>query len=215
MVNSLDNKKLLSYAFLLALITIGYNLIEGAVSIYFGWEDDTLALFGFGIDSFVEVVSGIGIGHMVWRMQRSPVERRDGFERTALKITGTSFYLLTIGLIAGSVLNIVQDNQPDTTLVGIIVASISILTMWWLMRSKLRVGKKLRSDAIIADAHCTRTCFYLSIILLVSSGLYEWLQIGYLDVAGSLGIAFFAFREGREAFEKASSETLACSCEHD
>ena len=68
------------------------------------------------------------------------------------------------------------------------------------MRWKISVGKKLNSDAIIADANCTKTCFYLSFILLASSGLYELLGIAWFDIAGSLGIAWFAFREGKEAF---------------
>jgi len=177
-------------------------------------EDETLALFGFGVDSFVEVISGIGILHMIIRMKKSNIDQRDKFERTALKITGFSFYLLTAGLIGGSILNIIYDTMPDTTQVGIIISVISIFTMYYLMRAKLKVGKKKYSDAIIADANCTKTCFYLSFILLISSGTYEIFQIAYIDIAGSLGIAYFAFKEGKESFEKASSETLACTC-HD
>jgi divalent metal cation (Fe/Co/Zn/Cd) transporter len=165
--------KLLRTALLLSIITIVYNVIEGLVSIYFGISDETLALFGFGVDSFVEVISGIGIFHLVMRMRSSDISHRDQFERTALKITGTAFYLLTAGLVAGSVLNIINDIQPETTMVGIVISSISIATMYFLMYYKLKVGKELNSDAIIADAMCTKTCFYLSIILLSSSALYE------------------------------------------
>lgn len=207
-------KKSLNTALILSLITIFYNIAEGVISVYFGTEDETLALFGFGVDSFVEVISGIGILHMIIRMKRSNVNNRDGFERTALKITGFSFYLLTAGLVFGSVLNILNDIKPETTIVGIIVSFISIFTMYYLMNAKLKVGKELNSDAIIADANCTKTCFYLSFLLLVSSGLYELFQISYIDIAGSLGIAYFAFKEGKEAFEKSVSETLACNC-HD
>lgn len=84
--------------------------------------------------------------------------------------------------------------------------------MYLLMHYKLKVGSKLKSDAIIADAHCTKACLYLSFILLASSGLYELFQIGYFDVAGSLGIAWFALREGRESWEKSRSDELACHC---
>ncbi len=87
--------------------------------------------------------------------------------------------------------------------------------MYWLMKSKLKVGKALNSDAIIADANCTKTCFYLSFILLAASGLYEIFNIAYFDVLGSLGIAYFAFKEGREAFEKVRTGNLACNCETD
>jgi divalent metal cation (Fe/Co/Zn/Cd) transporter len=207
-VNNLIRK-----AFVLSLITIFYNIVEGLISIYFGAGDDTLALLGFGVDSFVEVISGIGIAHMIFRMKYSKVQTQDTFEKTALTVTGTAFYLLTVGLIFGSVLNIIYNVKPQTTVPGIIIAGISILTMYWLMTSKLKVGKELNSDAIIADANCTKTCFYLSFILLISSGLYELFGIAYFDVLGSLGIAYFAFKEGREAFEKVKSGKLMCNCD--
>lgn len=205
-------KNLTNKALFLAILTIAYNMVEGVIAVYFGTEDETLALFGFGVDSFVEVISGTGILHMIFRMKKNKVDQRDKFERTALKITGISFYLLSIGLIIGSILNIINDVKPETTLVGIIIAVISIFTMYYLMNAKLKVGEKLNSDAIIADANCTKTCFYLSFVLLFSSGIYELLQIAYFDIAGSLGIAYFAFKEGKEAMDKSKSETLACTC---
>ena len=210
-MKNFDSK--LKFAFILSLITIIYNILEGLISVYFGAGDETLALLGFGVDSFVEVISGIGIVHMIYRMKYSEVQSRDSFEKTALKVTGTAFYLLTIGLIIGSVLNIVYNIEPETTIPGIIIATISLMTMYWLMTSKLKVGKELRSDAIIADANCTKTCFYLSFILLASSGLYAVFKISYFDIIGSLGIAYFAFKEGKEAFEKVKSGMLMCSCD--
>ena len=204
---------LIGKAVILSLITIFYNIAEGLISIYFGAGDETLALLGFGVDSFVEVISGIGIAHLVFRMKYAKVQTRDSFEKTALKVTGSAFYLLTAGLIVGSVLNIINDVNPETTIPGIVIAVISIASMYWLMNSKLKVGKELNSDAIIADANCTKTCFYLSFILLASSGLYELFGIAYFDILGSLGIAWFAFKEGRESFEKVKSGYLICNCE--
>ena len=206
-------KALLHTAFLLSLVTIFYNLVEGSVSLLFGMQDDTLALLGFGIVSFVEVISGLGIAHMVWRMKQAPVAGRDRFERRALRITGSAFFLLFFGLTAGAIIDFIQAQSPQTTLVGIIVSSVSIATMYFLMSAKLKVGRRLTSDAIIADAHCTRTCLYLSIILLSSSLLYELFHIGFFDGLGAIGIALFAFKEGREAFEKAASNKLSCSCQ--
>ena len=208
-------KKYVKFALLLSIITIVYNIAEGLVSIYFGAKDETLALFGFGADSFVEVLSGIGIFHMIIRIMKNDIENRDNFERTALKITGSGFYILTAGLVVAAIINLLNGNKPETTLVGIIVSLISILTMYLLVRFKLKVGKKIKSDAVIADANCTKTCFYLSIILLISSLTYEIFKVGYIDIAGTLGIAFFAFREGKESFEKAKSDKLSCSCEDD
>lgn len=198
-----EDRKLLNLALILSFVTIIYNLIEGGISTFFGSSDETLALFGFGIDSFVEVISGIGIAHMVWRMKRMSIDQRDAFEITALRITGVSFYLLTIGLISGSILVLFTGLKPETTLAGIIISIVSIFTMYFLYRMKLDVGNKLDSAPIISDAKCTKTCFYLSFILLGSSTLYEILGIPFIDVLGSLGIAWYSFKEGREAFEKA------------
>lgn len=204
--------KLLKTAKYLSIFTIVYNIAEGIVSVFFGAEEETLALFGFGLDSFVEVISGIGILHMILRMQKSEVSQRDNFEKIALKITGISFYVLSAGLIVGAILNLIYQQKPETTIAGIIISVISIFTMYFLMNAKLKIGKELNSDAIIADANCTKTCFYLSFILLFSSALSEIFQIGYLDILGSIGIAYFSFKEGKEAIEKSKSQNLSCSC---
>jgi len=206
------DKKWLRIALWLSIITIVYNVAEGLVSVYFGSTDDTLVLLGFGIDSFVEVISGIGILHMVLWMQHSEIKNHDRFERLALRITGSAFILLAVGLVVGSILRLINKAMPETTLPGIIIALISIATMYFLMHYKLKAGKILDSDAIIADAHCTKTCLYLSFILLVSSLLYQFFRINYIDIAGSLGIAWYAFSEGRESFEKVRKNQLSCSC---
>lgn len=201
----------LKYALILSFITIFYNLAEGFFSTFFGAGDKTLALFGFGIDSFVEVLSGIGIAHMIYRMKQSDIQERDKFEITALRITGTALYILTAGLVVGSVIAILNRSEPHSTLAGIIIAILSILSMYFLYREKMKVGEKLESQPIISDAKCTKTCFYLSFILLGSSLIYELWHIPYIDAVGSLGIAWYAFKEGREAFQNAKSKSLSCS----
>ena len=86
-----ESERLFKIGFRLALFTILYNIAEGLISMYFGYKDESLTLFGFGADSFIEVLSGLGIAHMVLRIQRHPDSNRDNFERTALTITGYSF----------------------------------------------------------------------------------------------------------------------------
>ena len=201
---------LLKRALLLAFITIFYNLLEGLVSIFFGWDDETLSLFGFGLDSFVEVISGMGILHMVIRLRNHPAENLDRFEQRALQITGSAFYLLTLGLTLTAGINLYQGHRPETTFWGIVISIISIFTMWALIYFKNQVGRQLGSDAILADAECTRTCLYLSFVLLLSSAGFELTGIGGLDAIGAIIIAVFAFREGRESFEKAQGKSCNC-----
>jgi divalent metal cation (Fe/Co/Zn/Cd) transporter len=198
------------WASALALITILYNLIEGVVSIVFGIEDGTVALFGFGVDSFVEVISGFGIWHMIRRMKGSPRDNQDRFERTALKVTGTAFYFLAGGLIITALVNFYQGYKPETTRWSIIVGIISIIAMQILIHYKVKVGKRFNSQALLADAACTRTCVYLSVVLLIAGIGYEATGIGLIDSLGAVGIAIFSFKEGREAFGKARGGSCCC-----
>lgn len=206
-----ERNRLYKTAYSLAVITILYNIVEGVVSVYFGVRDDTIALFGFGLDSFVEVISGLGIWHMIRRQMSDGQGDPGPFEKRALRITGSAFYLLFIGLLATAAVNLYTGHRPDTTLWGIVIALISVMTMWILVRQKLRVGSALQSEAIVSDAHCTRACMYLSLVLLAASIGYEATGIGGLDSLGALGIAVFSLREGREAFEKARG-AMVCSC---
>lgn len=208
MINS--EQKLYNKAFYLSLFTIFYNIIEGVVSMILGYEDETLSLFGFGADSFIEVMSGIGIAVMIMRIRQNPDSSTSKFEITALKITGVAFYLLAVGLITGIIFNLVNQNKPETTRWGIIISLISIAVMVWLMNAKKSVGRKLDSDAIIADANCTKVCVYMSLVLLLSSVIYELTGFAYADAIGAAGLAYFSVSEGREAFEKAKGK--ACEC---
>ncbi len=198
-------------AFGFAVFTIIFNIIEGSLATFFGYSDESLALFGFGIDSFIEVISGIGIVHLVWRIQHNPNGERDNFERTALRITGFAFYALVCGLLTTAVYNIWSGSKPETTFWGVIISLVSIFVMLGLIVGKTRAGKELDSKAILADAECTKVCVYMSVILLVSSVIYELTNFAYTDIAGAFGIAYLAYKEGRECFEKAKGNAY-CAC---
>jgi divalent metal cation (Fe/Co/Zn/Cd) transporter len=201
------------YALWLAIFTIGYNLLEGLVSITFGVQDEALTLFGFGVDSFIEVMSGLGILAMVLRIRRNPDTPRSQFERTALRITGTAFYLLALGLALTAVYNVMTGHKPTTTLPGLIIAIVSIAIMWALVAGKRKVGRTLNSAPILADANCTLVCIYMSLVLLAASFVYQLTGFGFVDSLGALGLIYFSVREGRESFEKAAG--LECECEDD
>lgn len=203
-------RKLWKIALWLSFITVGYNLLEGVLATAFGFEDETLALLGFGLDSFIEVLSGIGIVHLLWRLQRSEQSEHDAFERTALRITGSAFFILVVALLLTAGLNVYSAHKPEDTFWGMLIALVSILSMYLLMTLKLNVGKALNSDPIIADAHCTRCCFYMSFILLGSSVLYSMTGFAHLDTLGAIGIAWLAYKEGKECFSKAKSRNVTC-----
>lgn len=202
--------KLYKQAYLLSMFTIFYNIVEGLVSMILGYADETLSLFGFGADSFIEVMSGIGIAIMILRIRKNPESPKSNFEKTALRITGTAFYILSAGLFAGIVLNLITHHKPETTLWGVIISLVSIAVMVWLMAAKKSIGRKLNSEPIIADANCTRVCVYMSIVLLVSSLVYELTGFAYADAIGAAGLIYFSVNEGREAFEKVKGKECGC-----
>jgi divalent metal cation (Fe/Co/Zn/Cd) transporter len=206
-----SDKKAFKIAYILAVFTIVYNLAEGLIATWFGYQDETLALFGFGVDSFIEMISGFGIAYMVSRIQRNPTSHRSDFEKTALRVTGSSFYVLVVGLLLSAIITIIMEQKPTTTFWGVVISVISIVVMIFLLIGKIRVGNQLHSEAILADASCTKVCIYMSCVLLASSGIYELTKFAYADALGTLGLAWFSYREGKECFEKAASDKY---CKH-
>lgn len=213
MVNlSLPNLKKYKIAFNLAIATVIIALAEALFSTYFGYKDESLTLFGFGIGSLIEVISAIGVAHMIIRIRNNSKSNRDTFERTALKITGYGFYILVAGLIITSLYNFWTGHKPETTFSGIIISVASIILMYILLINKTRIGKKLNSDAILADGECTKVCIYMSIVLLLASGIYYYTKFLYIDNIGTLFLCYFSFKEGKECFEKAVSNKHCVSC---
>ncbi len=205
--------KLYNLAFGLALFTIVYNFAEGVLATWLGYEDETLALFGFGVDSFIELISGVGIMQMILRIRKNPDSARGDFERTALRITGYSFYVLVAGLVVSASINIYTGQKPETTFWGVVISLVSIVVMLGLIYGKIKTGKELKSDAILADANCTKVCIYMSCVLLASSAVYHYTGFAYADSLGTLGLAWFSYLEGKECFEKAASNAH-CGCDH-
>jgi divalent metal cation (Fe/Co/Zn/Cd) transporter len=151
---------------------------------------------------------------MILRIRNNPDTDRSEFENTALRITGFSFYLLSLGLFISIIINLYSGHKPEDTLAGTIIAIISILSMWALVAAKRYVGRKLNSQPILSDANCTLVCIYMSIVLLISSLLLKLTGIGFIDSIGSAGLIYFSFNEGKEAFEKANGKET-CDCDDD
>ncbi len=191
------------YALLLALFTVTYDLAEGLFSIYFASRGGTLTLLGFGIDSFIEIASGIGILVMVLRVRRNPESRRSQFERAALQVTGWSFYIFSAGIGITAVFELVTGRRPEATLPGLLISLASIVVMTVLVYGKRRVGRALNSPPIIADANCSLVCVYMSLVLLASVVVYRLTGFTFVDVLGVAGLIYFSIDEGKEALEDA------------
>jgi divalent metal cation (Fe/Co/Zn/Cd) transporter len=181
----------------LAWFTIGWNAIEGIAGIVAGLAAGSIALVGFGIDSYVEVFAGSVI---LWRLakERHGREVSDAAERRAVRLIAVTFLLLAAGVGLESVRKLVVGAEPDESLFGIGLAVVSLIVMPLLARAKRRVGEQLGSRAVTADATETTLCVWLSGILLVGLGLNALFGWWWADPLAGLCIVYVAGREGVE-----------------
>jgi divalent metal cation (Fe/Co/Zn/Cd) transporter len=202
----------LAHAKTLALVTIGYNLLEGVVSMGFGASDDSVALFGFGADSFIEVGSALLV---LWRLRAGlggadPHVQR---ERQATRGIGILFLLLALGIALGAVVQLVTHRHPETTIPGVVISVASLLFMAWLWRAKLRVAKALDSRTLEGDAACSLACIQLSGVLFAGSVFFVvWPSLWWVDALAAVLLAGFIAWEGIQGMRAASRPDFSGGC---
>jgi divalent metal cation (Fe/Co/Zn/Cd) transporter len=145
--------------------------------------------------------------------ERLSTSEQTEFEKQALRITGWSFYGLSLMLAVTVLINLVEHKAPESTFWGVAISAVSIVVMSALVLAKRTVGRELKSAPILADANCTLVCIYMSIAVLISSAVYELTAFAYADAIGALAIIWFSVSEGRECFAKAKGHQ--CGCEHE
>ena len=210
-----DRKRLLQLAVRLAIFTVGYNLLEGAVSIGFGVADESLALAGFGVDSLIEVGSALLV---LWRFE-AELRGRPGLplarERRATLAIGVLYLLLAAATLAGAALQWRAGAHPATTLPGVVISSISLAFMYFLWRAKTRLAHRLDSAVLRADAGCSLYCIYLSLVLLSGSALFALAPaLWWADAAAAGLLALLVAREGFSLIRAARHPdfTGGCNC---
>lgn len=189
-----DRSRLGKRAQLLAGASVGYNAIEAIIAITAGLAAGSVALVGFGLDSTVEVSSGLII---LWQFRHAMPQSR---ERRALRLMAVSFFALAAYVTFESARALVGGHDPDSSLVGIGLAVVSLIIMPFLSYAQRRTGTALGSSAVVADSTQTLMCTYLSAVLLAGLVLNATLGWSWADPLAGLVIAAVAVNEGREAW---------------
>ena len=180
----------------LEYFTVGWNAIEGMVAVVAGLVAGSIALVGFGLDSFIEVTSGLTL---LWRMSvDADVHRRELNEKRALRIVDVCFLLLAAYVAYESVSDLWSKKAPEHSAPGIILACVSLIVMPMLSRAKRKVGLALGSAAMHADAKQTEFCTYLSAILLLGLLLNAIFSLWWADPAAGLVMVPIIANEGVE-----------------
>lgn len=192
----------------LSWFTVGYNLLEGVASVVAGALAGSVALVGFGLDSFVESLSG---GVLIWRFRERgelTAHQRERMEERAAKLIGYTFWILGAYVLFESVRKLAAGERPEATTVGIAITVASLVVMPALFWAKRRTATALGSRSLHADAKQTLACVLLSAGVLAGlllNALAGWWQADPLIAAA---IAVVLFREGRETIR----EGTLCSC---
>lgn len=199
-VGSERRHELLGRGLVLEYLTVGWNILEGLIATVAGIASGSIALIAFGLDSFVETISG---GVLIWRLREERDEADDArveqVERRAEQLVGITFLVLAAYVAFEASTSLVGGEAPDASLIGIVLTSVSIGVMIWLAHAKRQVGEALGSRALIADSKQTRACWYLSVVTLAGLAANATLGWWWADPLAALGIAVLLVREGVEA----------------
>ena len=202
-------------AWLLAWFTVVYNLVEAAFSVRFGVKDDSVALWGFGFDSLIEVASALVV---MARLRKAFKIAGIESERRAVLAIGMLFVLLALVIQVGAILQLGSRHHPPTTLPGLVISSISLAFMFFLWRAKTRAADAMDSAALKSDAACSLACIRLSLVLFGGS-LFFMLSpsLWWLDGAAAILLGLLILKEGVEGIKAARSPgfTGGCGCGHD
>lgn len=181
----------------LEYFTIGYNSLEGLIAVVAGLIAGSIALVGFGFDSLIEVTSGVAL---LWRLHADVDEdRRERVEAISLRIVGVCFVALALYVTTESIESLLRHEAPKESLVGIILAAVSLVVMPLLVKAKRKVARGINSGALMADSKQTELCTYLSAILLAGLLLNALLGWWWADPIAALVMVPIIVKEGIEA----------------
>lgn len=180
----------------LEYFTIAYNSLEGLIAVSAGLIAGSIALVGFGFDSLIEVTSG---AILVWRLHADVDEaRRERIEAISVRLVGVCFVLLALYVTYDSVKSLITREVPRESIVGIILAAVSVVVMPLLVRAKRKVARGINSGALMADSKQTELCTYLSAILLGGLLLNALVGWWWADPVAALIMVPIIVREGIE-----------------
>jgi len=183
----------------LEYITVGWNVVEGAVAVLAGLLAGSVALVGFGVDSAIESSSG---AVLLWRLRAEQTGKNiERAEQTALKLVGASLLLLAAYVTFNAIKTLVTREQPQRSILGIVLSVLSLIVMPLLARAKRRTAAELNSAALHADSRQTSICAYLSAILLGGLLLNATLGWWWADPVAALAMVPIIVQEGGEALK--------------
>lgn len=200
-----ERKRLLRRGLRLEAFSVTWDVIEGVVAVSAGIVSGSTTLMGFGIESLIEITAA---STLYWRLRKElrGEAPREAVERRALRIVGVAFCLLALYVGYEAVSSLIKQRGPETSIVGMIMAGAALLAMPFLALAKRRTGRRLRSEALVADSRETIASTYLSFTVLAGLGLQSWFGWWWSDSVAALAMLPYltwagvnSLKEAREA----------------
>jgi divalent metal cation (Fe/Co/Zn/Cd) transporter len=195
-------------SFRLNVATLAYNSLEGVLAIVAGLLAGSVALVGFGLDSVVELAASLTA---LWRLHADlDAERRERAERVSLRVIGALFLALAVYVASDAGLALLRREAPSESVVGLVLAALSVIVMPLLARAKRQVALQMGSGALAAEAQQTSLCAYLSAILLAGLALNALLGWWWADPLAALAMVPIIAKEGIEGLRGHSACDDCC-----
>lgn len=189
-------------ALALVLVTVVYNLVEAGLALWSGMSARSVVLVGFGLDSVIECAAA---GVLLWRLRleyRGVDEQTlETAERRVHRFVGITFFVLAAYVVAQALWTLTTATVPEESLLGIVLAIVSLIVMPLVAWGKFRAANAIGSNALRAEAKETLACSYLSLTLLLGLGanmVYGW---WWADPIAALAMVPWLLHEGREGLE--------------
>lgn len=182
----------------LAFFTVAYNLLEGSLALLGAELSGSKALWGFGLDSLVESLSGFVMIWRFWKFDPADEDQEEfaSLERRASRLVAYSFFLLGGYVLLQASQALYRHEAPEMSWIGISLAIASIFFMPILFILKYRLGKMIGSTSLVADSKETLACLLLSITLLIGLGAFSIWKWWWIDSVAALVIGVLIVREG-------------------
>ncbi len=198
----------ISFANALLWLTVGWNVIEGVIAVSAGLAAGSVALVGFGLDSFIEVTAAVVL---LWRL-RLPAhdERVEQRERRAHQVVGATFILLAVYIFAQTAYVLVTGDEPESSAVGFVLSAVSLVVMPAVGLTKRWNATRIGSRALVAESTETLVCSYLSLTLFIGLGANAALCWWWADLLAALAMIPWITKEGIEGLRGESCEDGEC-----
>lgn len=202
MANSSDKlKSMIRTGYKVTIVGVFWNIILVIIKLYAGFIGRSQALIADGVHSLSDLFSDLIVMlGLKWGRKEEDSDHPFGhgrIETLSGMIIGITLLLVGVGIVYDSINRLYEHEKSTPTLFAIGVAAVSIIIKEALYWYTLKVGRKMKSSVIIANAWHHRSDALSSVAVLIGvAGAYLHPDWVLADVLAALFVTFFIVKVG-------------------